>query len=373
MSTLDHPKYPHLALLEWPFRILPVRGNTTVWAGRQQLRSQVERLIRQLGRNSVSSLHLMWADFGAGKTHTLYYFEPLAKEHSLFPVYVEWPKKTTTFVDVYRGIANHFSLRVLSQLFWRCCERKGVDEVLDSVSRQFPDFATVLERIYENDRTPLIHEWLRAQPGVGRRELATIGVRNPIRTSDDAVQAVVTLVNLVASSGDYTKLLLMLDEFQRIDHLPPRIRRDVNTGIRTMLNACPDSLSIILSFSFGRSENIDFLLTDEVRSLADPESIHLPQMTKKEATEFVEDLLNSYRSSESAEPLFPFTVKSCQAILDHAGKLTPRRIMKRFNVVLRRADEDIEGGVIAHVTPEYAVQILRKVPALDEEEGEEES
>lgn len=372
MSTLHTPRYPHLALLDWPFRILPVRGNTTVWAGRQEVESQVKRLIRQLGRNSVSSLHLMWADFGAGKTHTLYYVEPLAKEHSLFPVYVEWPKKTTTFVDVYRGIANHFSLRVLSQLFWKCCEHKGVDEVLDSVSQQFPDFATILERIYDNDRTSLVHEWLRAQPGVGRRELATIGIRNPIKTSDDAVRSVVVLVNLVAGSGDYVKLLLMLDEFQRIDHLPPRIRRDVNTGIRTMLNACPDSLSIILSFSFGRPENIDFLLTEEVRSLADPESIHLPQMTKVEAMEFVEDLLKSYRSSESVGPLFPFTAESCQVVLDHAGKLTPRRIMKRFNVVLRRADEDIEGGVIAHVTPEYAVQILRKVPALEEEEGEDE-
>lgn len=368
MNTISSPRYPHLNLVDWPFRLLPVRGQKSVWAGRQQLKNQVEQLVRRLGRNSVSSLHLMWADFGAGKTHTLYYMEPLAKAHSLFPVYVEWPKKTSTFVDVYRGIANHFSLRVLSQLFWRCCELKGVDEVVESATQEFPDFGAILERLYEYDKTPLIHEWLRAQPGVGKRELAQIGVRNPIRTSDDAIRSLVILVGLVACSGDYVKLLLMLDEFQRVDHLVPRIRRDVNTGIRTLLNACPESLSIILSFSFGKPENIRFLLPEDVMTLADLESIKLPQMIEKESMEFVADLLKNYRCHEAVEPLFPFTEESCQAILGKVGKLTPRRIMKRFTVVLRRADEDIEGGVISCIMPEYALKILRETPVTDEEE-----
>ncbi|MCJ7426368.1 MAG: DUF2791 family P-loop domain-containing protein [Dehalococcoidales bacterium] len=342
-----------------------------MWAGRYQLKVQVENMIRRLGRNSVSTLNLMWADFGAGKTHTLYYVEFVAGINRLFPVYVEWPKKTTTFVDVYRGIASHFSLRVLSRLFWRCCEQRGVDKILDLVSGKYPDFGSALERIYEHKEDTLIYEWLRAQPGLSKKELTTIGIRNPIRTSDDAIQSLVVLVDLIEGSGDYVRLLLMLDEFQRIDHLPPRIRRDVNAGIHTLLNACPQALSILLSFSFGKPENIRFLLPEEVRSRADLDSLQLPQMNPEEALEFVSDLLNCYRSCEGAEPFFPFTKDSCQAILQEAGRLTPRRIMKHFDVVLRRADEDIASGRITHITPAYAKQILQQLPMVDEQEDHE--
>ncbi|MCL0092154.1 hypothetical protein M1N92_00510, partial [Dehalococcoidia bacterium] len=111
---MPSPTYPHLGLVDWPFRVVPIRGDMVIWAGRQQLKGQVERLVRNISRRSVSSLHLMWADFGAGKTHTLYYIESLAKEHNLLPIYVEWPKKTATFVDVYRVIASHFSRSVNS-------------------------------------------------------------------------------------------------------------------------------------------------------------------------------------------------------------------------------------------------------------------
>ena len=366
---MPSPTYPHLELVDWPFRVVPIRGDTVIWAGRQQLKGQVERLVRNISRRSVSSLHLMWADFGAGKTHTLYYIESLAKEHNLLPIYVEWPKKTATFVDVYRGIASHFSRSLLSRLFWSCCDRKGVDEILGWASEEFPDFAAILECLYRDEDTPLIHEWLRAELGVTRRELATIGVRNPIKTSDDAIQALVILAGLVASSGDYGKLLLMLDEFQRVDHLPPRVRRDVNTGIHTLFNACPESLTIILSFSFGRPDNIRFLLADEVRSRADLESIQLPEMSDTEAMEFVLDLLKHYRGQGGTELFFPFTKESCQVILRDTGRLTPRRIMKRFDVVLRRAEEEIRDEAITHITPEYALRVLREIPIREDDES----
>ncbi len=46
-----------------------------VWADRAALKAQVERLGRRLGKHEAVSLHLPWADFGAGKTHTLLYLK----------------------------------------------------------------------------------------------------------------------------------------------------------------------------------------------------------------------------------------------------------------------------------------------------------
>ena len=351
-------KYPHLSLVDWPFTVVPRMTGPPVWAGRTELRQKVDRLLRTVGRRSPSSLHLMWADFGAGKTHTLFYMNSAAKTCGMHPTYVEWPKKASTFVDVYRSIASRFSLRVLSTMFWDYADRAGVDHVLNWADEVYPDFQAILELIYRRENNPLINEWLRAERGISKRELATIGVRNTIRTSDDAIRALVILTGLVANGTDHSKLLLMLDEFQRIDQLAPRVRRDINAGIHTLFNACPEGLCIVLSFSFGNPANIEFLLAEEVASRTDPESIQLPRMTFVEAVNFVQDILKHYRALDGTDPFFPFTKDGIETILQKTGKLTPREIMKYLDLVLRNADEEIEAGTISMVTSGYALNVL---------------
>ena len=358
MSALPVVRYPHLKLLDWPFTVVPRLTDSPVWAGRTELRQKIERLLRSVSRRSPSSLHLMWADFGAGKTHTLYYMNSAAKTYGLHPAYVEWPKKASTFVDVYRSIAAKFPLRVLSNMFWAYAGKAGVDHVLDWAGEVYPDFQAILEQIYRREANPLITEWLRAEGAISKKDLATIGVRNTIRTSDEAIRAMVILTGLVANSTEHSKLLLMLDEFQRIDQLPPRVRRDINAGIHTLFNACPEGLCIVLSFSFGNPDNIKFLLAEEVTSRADPDSIQLPKMTTVEAVNFVQDLFAHHRSLEGTASFFPFTRDAIETILRKTGKLTPREIMKHLDVVLRNADEEMEAGTISVVTPEYALNVL---------------
>ena len=358
MTSAPEAKYPHLKLLDWPFTIVPRMTDSPVWAGRVELRQRIDRLLRTVNRRSASSLHLMWADFGAGKTHTLYYMNSSAKTYGMYPVYVEWPKKASTFVDIYRGIASKFPLRVLSAMFWAYAGKAGVDYVLNWASEVYPDFGAILECIYSGDDNPLIAEWLRAERSISKRELASIGVRNAIRTSDESIRAMVVLTGLVANGNSHSKLLLMLDEFQRIDQLPPRVRRDINAGIHTLFNACPEGLCIVLSFSFGNPANISFLLAEEVISRTDPDGIQLPKLTAVEALNFVRDILKHQRSQNDVDPFFPFTQDGIDTILQKTGNLTPREIMKYLDVVLRNADEDMEAGTISVVTSEYALNVL---------------
>ena len=368
MSSTPVLRYPHLKLLDWPFTVVPRMTGPPVWAGRTELRQKVDRLLRTVSRRSPSSLHLMWADFGAGKTHTLYYMNAAAKTNGMHPAYVEWPKKASTFVDVYRSIASKFPLRVLSTMFWDYAGKVGVDNVLNWADEVYPDFRAILERIYCRDNNPLLIEWLRAEGGISKRELATIGVRNTIRTSDEAIRAMVILAGLVANGNQHSKLLLMLDEFQRIDQLPPRVRRDINAGIHTLFNACPEGLCIVLSFSFGNPANIEYLLAEEVISRTDPDSIQLPKMTTVEALDFVQEILEHQRLPDGTDPFFPFTKGGVDAILQKTSKLTPREIMKYLDVVLRNADEEIEAGAISMVNSEYALNILDNttIPRDDE-------
>lgn len=72
-------KYPHLGLLEWPFRVVPDESFYSFMADREQLVSDIRTLLRNLSRRSASSMHLMWAWSGAGKTHTLRHMEYLCR------------------------------------------------------------------------------------------------------------------------------------------------------------------------------------------------------------------------------------------------------------------------------------------------------
>lgn len=366
LSTFEI-KFPHLYLVDWPFRVVPDERLAMAWAGRKETRRQIERIALRLSRRRPSSVHLMWADFGAGKTHTLFFMRGMCSSLNMLPMYVEWPKTTKTFVDVYRAIMQAMTLELLTTMFKRACEHNGIDTVLGRAGKLHREFEEVLLALYKGDHSSIVMRWLRGDTGMLRSNLSLIGVSHAIKTSDDAVRSLAALVDLVAQSSVYNRLLLMLDEFQRVDRLKPRIRQDVNDGLHTLINACPECLSIILSFSFGRPDNIQFLLTPELYSRADLETITLPVFRPHEAKEFVMDLLDIFRASGAPDSCFPFTEASIGVILSRINKLTPREIMKYFDFVLREADLGIEDGSIDVVTPDYVQEVLKGVTLRDEE------
>ncbi len=101
-------RYPHLNLTDWPFRVVPDVSFYAFMADRKQLTQDIRVLLRNLSRRPTSSMHLMWAWFGAGKTHTLHHIEHLCKSEfdSITPIYVEFPRGAKSFLDVYRSFIS---------------------------------------------------------------------------------------------------------------------------------------------------------------------------------------------------------------------------------------------------------------------------
>jgi hypothetical protein len=66
-------RFRHLGLTRWPFPVVPDLAFSTFMADRKQLKADIDDLLRVLCRRDTSSIHLLWAWFGAGKTHSLYY------------------------------------------------------------------------------------------------------------------------------------------------------------------------------------------------------------------------------------------------------------------------------------------------------------
>ncbi len=63
------------------------------------------------------------------------------------------------------------------------------------------------------------------------------------------------------------RLIWILDEYQRIEALPKRVRDEINSSLHSVFNTCPTGLSLLLSFS-GKPEpgNLPPWLTPELKS-----------------------------------------------------------------------------------------------------------
>ncbi|MCZ7577047.1 MAG: DUF2791 family P-loop domain-containing protein [Dehalococcoidia bacterium] len=181
-------------------------------------------------------------------------------------------------------------------------------------------------------------KWLRGE-NCTAAELKLIDGVSKLATSDHATRTLSTICRLIAGFSRFRRIVLMLDEFQRIAQLPEKRRLEVNSGIHTWFNSCPDGLSILLVYSIGVASTIKHLVSPEVLSRVS-QTFELPALTEPESVEFVEGLVASAAESGDSRGIFEHegVVETVHRLAeDSAGRLTPRRLMLGFTTILEDA------------------------------------
>jgi hypothetical protein len=180
-------------------------------------------------------------------------------------------------------------------------------------------------------------QWLRAQPGLTSTDLHRIGVTYRIKTSEDAIHTLTSLTKLATFGKPNARLVVLIDEYQRIGELKNATRNEINAGLHAYYNGNPTGLTIMLSFSFGKKENVSFLLSNELKSRSEPEALSLDVLTPNQAIEFLSDLLARFRIQPDNRWAYPFTEQAIQKIINYVAQhrsLTPRRLMMYAHHVL---------------------------------------
>jgi hypothetical protein len=334
--------YEHLNLKAWPFQVVPDSEFATIWAGRRQTKKQLERLLWKMQFAPKSGLHLLWANFGMGKTHTLLHLQHLCQQSQgrLIPVYAVMPRRIRGFLEVYRAIVSELPYGFLGEQLVKVGSSWSGSLTLHPMFSKSPGIVNALLAVRSNDaeKGTSARQWLIAQPGLTARHLRAVGVTYRIKTPEDTINALTTLTRLATfKSNPPTKLVVMLDEYQRIGELMPRILSEVSAGLHSYYNEHPNGLEIILSFSFGREDNVAYLLSDELKSRAEPQSISLDVLSQTESVEFIRDLLAQFRLREDERWAYPFSKEAVKTLVGHVAKvkaLTPRRLMLYANHVL---------------------------------------
>lgn len=314
---------------EWPFSNVPSpdRGEN-LWADRGGALKQVEAILDDWLLTQRSIINLMWADLGAGKTHTLYSLKARCeKTHRLLPVYVLLPTTITNFLGLYAAIARNIDwtevgANLPNAKSWAVMNLKKICTW----------FQTDNDVVRQNHAA----RWLkgeRLRPG----ECQMLGVPSFIATPEEAVEVLAAAVHALNATG--VRVVLMIDEYQRVAEGKRKQLQEIGHGIHTLYNACPNNFSLVLSCATGMSEDVAMILTPEVVSRLSPKRIELTYLTVDDIESYIRDLFAYYREDGNKDPLFPFTaeiIREFGTFLENGlnGETTPRRINEAFHELL---------------------------------------
>lgn len=378
-------RFPHLYLSDWPFHTIPDDEYCTFLADRKELSRDVEVLIRNLSRRDHSTIHIMWAWYGAGKTHTLKFIgHQFRKKHSGFlAVYNEFPKAARSFLDIYRAFVEKIDISLVTNAYLEVFTSPKKDETQAQLQADYPDLSNAMKAISmgrDNQITTALY-WLRGE-NVPLKELRDIHVTARIDNAEKALKVIEWLIKLVnwakaAEVLDCSRIIWMIDEFQRITRCRGPVQEEINSCLQSVFNRCPKSFSLFLSFSGKPGKRMPSWLSRELADRIGMEKVLLlPPLSTTEGIEFIQDVLAHYRARGSGavpSPVFPFDNGAIEAIIDILQKKTdvkPRTIMQACNVVLEDAEYLIESGELNIIDKDFVASALQDRVFIDtDDEG----
>lgn len=366
-------RFPHLKLTDWPFQVVPDPRFYTFMADRAQMRADIQDLLRIMARRDQSSIHLVWAWLGSGKTHTLKHFCHLCRDRlaAAQTSYTEFPKSVKSFLDLYKAFIQELDLEVLKEHLVDLFTMPGPEKAISELRSSFPDLEKAVRLIVfgNEDQQILAIRWLKAE-NIPLRDLRTMGIGQRLETADASIRAISWLSKLTGKLGTSKdmvgRLVWVIDEFHLIDQCRPATVQEITGSLHSLFNRTPTNFTLFISFSDKPAKKFPTWLSKE---LADRIGIQkvllLPPLTGAEAIQFVSDLLQHFREpNDGVPPTFPFEEEALyevlQVIHQKKAELKPRTLMQAFSAVLEEADTLLERGQI----PSIGAAFVRK--ALEE-------
>lgn len=333
------------AFVRSPFGLTASPETAVCWSGRPEVLERLHRLLSSLQRRSDSSLDLMWANLGAGKSHVLYHLACKLREtdgqaNRCVPVVVEMPEQIRHFHELYKRIINEMPEDCLANVLVATTNRK--------IHNDLRQAGHVLKHGGVAEKA-IAREWLSG----GRPHLAELRRCTGIsaRIEDDVAACDALAGILTAMSGQKMRLVVLLDEFQRLSVLKPAPRDSLLSNLRTIFSKTPEYLSIILAAAFRIERNALEILSPELRTLLGRRpTISLPEMNETEAVEFVKGRFEFFREAGSGlDPFHPFTESGiCDVISKlkaHQRPLIPREILQALAFIYDEARRP-DGAII---------------------------
>ena len=378
-------------LREWPFAPIPDAERSHLWAGRHELRDKLLSLIRAWEYKKASEIDIFWADWGQGKSHTLFHLQTLLSgDTSTVVHYVQLPPlagMNQPFKALFDQIMLEFPLDTIAT---------RVYDHFEPNNNMFQLFSPAIRNVWPSHVLQLL--WMIKTKGPGsyiaerylRGQKVTQKELNQLRIGDRAIQVPPApktaqdcqnlLSNLVKITIDFPKssigqFVLLIDEFQRIAALGQNKMKQVCDSLHLIYNSNPNRLRLLFAFATGDPKNLRFAITGDLQSRVS-NIFSLPPPSREEVALYVSELLKAYLIDPQDKQEFkPFVPPAARLLCDYAydtadGYCTLRKINLVFDkcffwiIENRRRDSDDPqpGGAEGPISIE---EVTRAIQTLD--------
>jgi len=322
-------------------------------------------------------MHLLWAWYGAGKTHTLRYLEHKCRTEypHITPVYVEMPRTLGGFGDVYRALLSRMNLGQICDGFLERFSGAGTASFCGQLMLDCPDLLTAMKSIaYGRESEALLAtQWLRNECE-DKKALKGLGIAAPLKTADKTVKVLSWLLDFIRQADPLgldvqrkRTFLFMLDEFQTVGKCRPTVRDEINSALLLLFNSNPEGLAVVISYA-GQPEQKgypEWLSPDLKDRMGISRVLSLPPLREDEARVFIADVIAHFRSPDGPEcgRYFPFTQEAVNVVLTKMkhkqADFKPRSLMQFFEAVLLEVAPAIQRGEAQSITPSHVEAVLK--------------
>ena len=357
-----------------PFTLVP-HEKVTVWAGYQQLRSQLFDIIESCRSDQVglSEFAIILGDYGIGKSHALRYLKYWITEREdirfVSPcVYLESMKVAANmnFMALYRKIIESLldHVRTTAECLDLAIERtakervsvngrqeleREINEIYHdlTVTPGFPPLSLLLRDIGAGSREALqilLGHKLTGQNAIGK--FARYNMTAPIDSEFDAARCLGAYVNLCTRGADIFRgvpalprnkaFYFFFDELEIVYDLPPKEVLSVNQGLRDLINACPENCCFLFGMT-GDVRDVYGLLTTPVIRRMSRDPLAIAPLEAEEAVDFLVEVLKDYRSEGEDPDAYPFVEDSLLAIAVGSQNRTPSELFRGCRRVLEKS------------------------------------
>ena len=357
-----------------PFTLVPDE-RVTVWAGYEQLRSQLLDIVESCrsDRVGLSEFAIIHGDYGTGKSHALRYLQYWIREREKGEfnspcVYLHTLKVAANmnFVVLYRKIMELLISHIRETADWLDLavedtaqkrvpggRRQELDREMDdiygdpNITPGFPPLSLLLRGIRNGSDEPLqilLGERLSGQRALSRYR--NYNMTGPIESEYDATKCLGAYVNLCTrgaetlNEGDVLArnkaFYFFFDELEIVDDFRPQEVLSMNQGLRDLVNACPENCCFLFGMS-GDVRDIYGLLTTPVIRRMSREPLTIAPLEPDEAVEFLTEVLKGYRLNVSDPDEYPFEREALFAIAEGTQNRTPSELFRGCRRVLERA------------------------------------
>jgi hypothetical protein len=309
-----------------------------------------------------STLDLVWAAFGAGKTHLLFYLEQQAtKQGRVIPWYSVMPSNARSFNEVYRSLMQSFPAEPARA------------HLLQSMAEKLPqsDIGPVLQALFlgSSEQKQIARDWLSGLKVDLRTARRLISVPFKIETADQMQRIFVQVLQAIVSAG--CRVLLLLDEYQRVQAHHGGTRELLNAAFLDAFNSIPKGLSILFSCSAAQQTVAQRVLPPELQDrMSGRKTLILPELSEAEGVQFLKELVAYFRPKAYGGALWaPFTervaLRGVSSIASAKnGGLLPRHLIQVFDFALGNTI-DTGANEVTETAVEMGVQRVVTQPDHD--------